>query len=201
MLFDGIGIDVWSVLDAAATKPFGFQRFTPGPGLGGHCIPIDPFYLSWLARREGMTTRFIELAGEINHSMPQYVVDRVVRGLNDQAKSVRDSRIGIVGGAYKPNIDDPRESPAFAIIELLVERGAKITYHDPHIPTLPPMRSFSVPELSSEYLTPSYLSSLDAVVVVTDHSSVDWQLIADHAQFVVDTRNVVPSGAAFILRA
>ena len=201
LLFDRMGIDVWEVIDAASTKPFGFQRFTPGPGLGGHCIPIDPFYLSWLARRQGMTTRFIELAGEINHAMPAYVVDKTVWALNEHSKAVRGSRIGIIGVAYKPNVDDPRESPAFAVIEQLVARGAEISYHDPHIPELMEMRSFDVPMLTSQELTPEYLSSLDAVVVVTDHAAVDWKLVAEHAPLVIDTRHVVPAGAATIVPA
>ncbi len=201
MLFERINIDVWEVIDAASTKPFGFQRFTPGPGLGGHCIPIDPFYLSWLARREGMTTRFIELAGEINHSMPEYVVERTTMALNDESKSVRGSKIGIIGVAYKPNIDDPRESPAFAIIEGLAARGAIISYHDPHIPSLPAMRSFTVPALVSEPLTDDYLSGLDAIVVVTDHQDVDWSHVSRLAALVIDTRNVVPTGTARIVKA
>ena len=201
MLFERINIDVWEVIDAASTKPFGFQRFTPGPGLGGHCIPIDPFYLSWLARREGMTTRFIELAGEINHSMPEYVVERTTMALNDESKSVRGSKIGIIGVAYKPNIDDPRESPAFAIIEGLAARGAIISYHDPHIPSLPAMRSFKVPALTSESLTDDYLSGLDAIVVVTDHQDVEWSRVSSLAPLIIDTRNVVPPGAARIVKA
>jgi UDP-N-acetyl-D-glucosamine dehydrogenase len=201
ILFDSMDIDVWDVIDAASTKPFGFQRFTPGPGLGGHCIPIDPFYLAWLARRQGMATRFIELAGEINHGMPKYVVEKLTTALNDAGKAVRGSKIGIIGLAYKPNIDDPRESPAFAIIERVQELGGEISYHDPHIPHAPKMRSFDVPSLDSEPLTSSYLSRLDAVVVVTDHESIDWQLIADSASLVVDTRNVMPHGRAKVVRA
>ena len=140
MLCDKMGLDVWEVIQAAKTKPFGFQAFYPGPGLGGHCIPIDPFYLSWVARKHGMTTRFIELAGEINTSMPRYVVDRLTEALNDHAKPVRGSRICVLGVAYKKDVDDPRESPAFELIELLAARGAVITYSDPHVPKLPDMR-------------------------------------------------------------
>jgi UDP-N-acetyl-D-glucosamine dehydrogenase len=184
-----MGIDVWEVIDAASTKPFGFQRFTPGPGLGGHCIPIDPFYLSWVARRHGITTRFIELAGEINHAMPEYVVDKVAAALNDRSKAVRGSAVGILGVAYKPNVDDPRESPAFRVMELLAERGAVLSYSDPHIAELPAMRSFDVPALKSTPLTPEYLAGLDAVVIVTDHDAVDYELVVTHAPVVVDTRN------------
>jgi UDP-N-acetyl-D-glucosamine dehydrogenase len=192
MLLDRMDIDVWEVIDAASTKPFGFQRFTPGPGLGGHCIPIDPFYLSWLARKHGLNTRFVELAGEINHAMPQYVVDKVGWALNEHGKPVKGSKIGIIGVAYKPNVDDQRESPAFAVMELLGSRGAVLSFHDPHIAETRPMRSFDVPALQSEELTADYLQGLDAVVVITDHSLVDWDLIAKHAPLVIDTRNVVP---------
>ena len=144
MLFDRMGIDIWEVIDAAKTKPFGYQAFYPGPGLGGHCIPIDPFYLTWLARCHGTTTRFIELAGEINTSMPQYVVNRLTEALNAQGKAMRGSKVCVLGVAYKPDVDDARESPAFVIIELLQQRGAQVSYHDPHIPHLPRTRHFAV---------------------------------------------------------
>jgi UDP-N-acetyl-D-glucosamine dehydrogenase len=189
VLFDRMGIDVWEVIDAAKTKPFGFQAFYPGPGLGGHCIPIDPFYLSWVARKLETPTRFIELAGEINHSMPHYVVERVSQALNDVGKPVRGSRIGILGVAYKKDIDDPRESPSFKIMELLQARGAVISYNDPHIPTLPSMRHYQVPRLASESLTPEYLVALDCMVIATDHSAYDCELIVKFARLVVDTRN------------
>jgi len=201
MLFDRMKIDVWEVIEAASTKPFGFQRFTPGPGLGGHCIPIDPFYLAWLARREGSTTRFIELAGEINHRMPEYVVGKLSSGLNDRCKSVRGSRIGILGVAYKPNIDDPRESPAFAVLEILRDMGAEVSYHDPHIPLLPTSRSFEVPALRSEHLTREYLETLDAVVVITDHEAIDWDLVVTCSGLIVDTRNVCPQGSTNVVKA
>jgi UDP-N-acetyl-D-glucosamine dehydrogenase len=194
VLLDRMNVDVWEVIDAASTKPFGFQRFTPGPGLGGHCIPIDPFYLSWVARKHGLNTRFVELAGEINHSMPQYVVDKITLALNDDGKAVNGATIGIIGVAYKPNVDDPRESPAFAVMELLLARGAILSYHDPHIPETKSMRSFKVPQFNSQDLTPEFLSSLDVAVVITDHAAIDWSLIARHASIVIDTRNVVPSG-------
>ena len=189
VLFARLGIDIWEVIEAAKTKPFGFQAFSPGPGLGGHCIPIDPFYLSWLARRHEMPTRFIELAGEINASMPLYVVERVVEALNDVGKPVRGSRIGILGAAYKKDVDDPRESPSFKLMELLIQRGAIISYNDPHIPVLPPMRHYRVPRLASEPLTSEYLAAQDCLLVATDHSAYDWDFIAKHAQLIVDSRN------------
>jgi len=196
MLFDRLGIDIWEVIAAAKTKPFGFHAFYPGPGLGGHCIPIDPFYLSWLARKFEQPTRFIELAGEINTQMPQYVVERVAEALNDASKPIRGSRIAVLGVAYKKNVDDPRESPAFRILELLGDRGAVLTYHDPHIPRLPAMRHFRVPDLSSQPLTAEFLSSQDCVLVVTDHDAVDYHLIAEHSRLVIDTRNALQAFAA-----
>ncbi|MEC7566594.1 MAG: nucleotide sugar dehydrogenase [Planctomycetota bacterium] len=204
VLFDKLEIDIWEVIAAAKTKPFGFQAFYPGPGLGGHCIPIDPFYLSWIARRHGMTTRFIELAGEVNASMPDYVVSRIKQQFSAQGTSLQASRIGLLGVAYKKDVDDPRESPAFRLLELLAEAGAELSYSDPWIPELPKMRSFDVPDLSSSDLTPDYLANLDCVVVCTDHSVFDYQLIADHASFVVDTRNAmahVNAPAGIIIKA
>ena len=189
ILFDHIDIDIWETINAAKTKPFGFQAFYPGPGLGGHCIPIDPFYLSWVARLHGQSTRFIELAGEINSSMPEFVVNKVAEALNNDGKPIRGSRIGLFGVAYKRDVDDPRESPAFRLMELLNERGADLSYHDPFIPTLPSMRSFDVPELESHVLTEDYLKSLDCILICTDHSNVDWQFVVDHSNIVVDTRN------------
>ncbi len=189
ILFDRIGIDVWEVIDAAKTKPFGFQAFYPGPGLGGHCIPIDPFYLSWGARKYEMSTRFIELAGEINTSMPKDVVNRTIEALNSVGKPVRGSRIGVLGVAYKKDVDDPRESPSFKLMELLQAGGAVISYNDPHIPVLPEMRHFDVPRLASETLTPEYLSSLDCALIATDHTAYDYNFIVRYAPLVVDTRN------------
>lgn len=189
VLFDRLGIDIWSVIEAAKTKPFGFQPFYPGPGLGGHCIPIDPFYLSWLARKHESPARFIELAGEINWEMPRYVVQKVSDALNDAAKPLRGSRVGILGVAYKKDVDDPRESPAFRIIEMLEDRGAILSYHDPHVPQLPKMRHYRVPDLRSESLTAKWLKSQDAVLIVTDHSAVDYAFVVEHARLVVDTRN------------
>jgi UDP-N-acetyl-D-glucosamine dehydrogenase len=188
LLFSRIGIDVWEVIEAAKTKPFGFQAFYPGPGLGGHCIPIDPFYLTWLARRHGMNTRFIELAGEINTSMPRHVVHAVMEALNEHGKAIRGSRIGILGMAYKRDVDDSRESPSFEIMELLLDRGAVITYSDPHIPVLPPKRDYTL-TMQSTPLTAEYLAVQDCVLIVTDHSAFDYGYIVQHAPLVVDTRN------------
>jgi UDP-N-acetyl-D-glucosamine dehydrogenase len=189
MLFDRLGIDVWEVIEAAKTKPFGFQAFYPGPGLGGHCIPIDPFYLSWVARKHEFPAKFIELSGEINARMPEYVVHRVAEALNSHTKSVRGSKIGILGVAYKRDIDDPRESPSFKLMELLGRQGAVLSYCDPHVPTLPAMRHFDVPNLKSEMLTADYLASLDCTLIATDHSAFDWELVVQQSQLIVDTRN------------
>ncbi len=189
VLFDKMGIDVWEVIDAAKTKPFGFQAFYPGPGLGGHCIPIDPFYLTWLARKYGMTTRFIELAGEINAHMPDYVISRLMEFLNDQGKPLRGSKIALLGMAYKKDVDDPRESPSFVLMELLLARGAIVTYNDPHVPSLPKMRHHDVPDMDSSPLTPEYLASQDCVLIATDHSVYDADFIVQHSKMVLDTRN------------
>jgi UDP-N-acetyl-D-glucosamine dehydrogenase len=189
VLFDRIGIDVWEVIEAAKTKPFGFQAFYPGPGLGGHCIPIDPFYLSWVARKYEMSTRFIELAGEINTSMPKYVIGRTMEALNSVGKPMRGSQVGVLGVAYKKDVDDPRESPSFKLMELLQASGAIVSYNDPHIPVLPAMRHFKVPRLASETLTPQYLASLDCVLIATDHSAYDYDFIVRYAPLIVDSRN------------
>lgn len=189
MLFDRLGVDIWEVIDAAKTKPFGFQAFYPGPGLGGHCIPIDPFYLTWLARRHGMPTRFIELAGEINTSMPQYVVRRLVEALNDASKPLRGSKVCLLGVAYKRDVDDPRESPSFELMDLLRAGGAVLSYNDPHVPRLPRQRHHDVPEMESTPLSAEFLASQDAVLVATDHSAYDYEFIVRHAQLVIDTRN------------
>jgi UDP-N-acetyl-D-glucosamine dehydrogenase len=203
-VFAAMQLDVWEVIDAAETKPFGFQAFAPGPGLGGHCIPIDPFYLSWLARRHGVESRFVELAGEVNTTMPAYVVERVAEALATQGKLLAGSKICLLGVAYKRDVDDPRESPAFRLIELLSERGAEISYNDPHIPRLPTMRRYRVPALESRKLTPEFLASQDCILIVTDHSAYDYATIVRHAQLVVDTRNAtrnVPDGRAKIHKA
>lgn len=190
MLFDRMGIDVWEVIDAAKTKPFGFQAFYPGPGLGGHCIPIDPFYLSWVARKYGMPTRFIELAGEINTQMPSYVIGHVVRALNDRGKPLKGSKISILGVAYKKDVDDPRESPSFELMQLMLDQGAVVTYNDPHVPKLPRMREHPhLPIMDSSPLTPEYLAGQDCVLIATDHTSYDYAFIVQHSPLVIDTRN------------
>ena len=189
MLCDRLGMDVWEVIDAAKTKPFGFQAFYPGPGLGGHCIPIDPFYLSWVARKHGISTRFIELAGEINTAMPDYVIRRVIDALNEHRKPLRGSKVCLLGVAYKKDVDDPRESPTFVLMELLLSGGAEISYSDPHVPKLPRMRHYDVPDLASEELTAEFLASQDCVLVATDHTAFDYDFIVRHASLVVDTRN------------
>ncbi|MSQ90176.1 MAG: nucleotide sugar dehydrogenase [Phycisphaerales bacterium] len=185
-----MNIDVWEVIAAASTKPFGFQAFYPGPGLGGHCIPIDPYYLTWKAREVGRTTRFIELAGEVNTSMPHYVIERTQLALNDHSKSVKGSKVLVLGIAYKKNIDDPRESPSAEIIELLRDHGADVSYHDPHLAIFPAMRKHRV-NLSSVALTPATLAASDCVLILTDHDAVDYSLLGQHARLVVDTRNAM----------
>lgn len=191
MLYDKLGIDVWEVIDAAKTKPFGFQAFYPGPGLGGHCIPIDPFYLTWLARKHGEQTRFIELAGEINIHMPVYVIQRLSEYLNELGKPIKGSKIAMLGVAYKKDVDDPRESPSFELMKLLLERGANLTYNDPHVAELPKMRHYpGFPAMSSQPLTAEYLAAQDCVLIATDHSAYDANFIVRHSKFVLDTRNV-----------
>jgi UDP-N-acetyl-D-glucosamine dehydrogenase len=190
VLYDKLGIDVWEVIEAAKTKPFGFQAFYPGPGLGGHCIPIDPFYLTWLARKHGEQTRFIELAGEINTHMPHYVVNRLAEFLNQQRKPINGSRIAMLGVAYKKDVDDPRESPSFELMRLLGERGAVLSYNDPHVPVLPKMRHYpDLPVMESQDLTPAYLGAQDCVLIATDHSAYDYDFVVQHSKLVLDTRN------------
>ena len=188
VLFDRMGIDVWEVIRAASTKPFGFQPFYPGPGLGGHCIPIDPFYLSWKARAYGLTTRFIELAGEVNVAMPRWVVGKLAEAFNRQGKAVKGSKILVLGLAYKKDIDDVRESPSIELIELLKQQGAKVDYNDPHVPLTHRMREHDL-KMTSKPLTAKSLASYDAVLIATDHSSYDYQFIVDHARLVIDSRN------------
>jgi UDP-N-acetyl-D-glucosamine dehydrogenase len=184
-----MGMDIWEVIDAAATKPFGFMPFYPGPGLGGHCIPVDPFYLSWKAREYDFATRFIELAGEINTAMPYHVVDAVAGALNQQQKSLKGSRVLVLGVAYKKDVDDLRESPSLKIMQLLIERGAKIDYNDPHFKQLHKMRHYDYGHMKSVPLDPKTLASYDCLVIATDHSSYDYTSIVDAAKLVVDTRN------------
>jgi UDP-N-acetyl-D-glucosamine dehydrogenase len=188
MILDRMGIDVWEVINAASTKPFGFMPFYPGPGLGGHCIPIDPFYLTWKAREFEINTRFIELAGEINTHMPFWVVSKVMDALNDRSKSLKGSRVLVLGAAYKKDIDDPRESPSFKLMEILLDKGAKVDYNDPHVPVLPSMRMYDIKKNSID-LTAENLASYDCVLVSTDHTAYDWNFIVEHAPLVVDTRN------------
>lgn len=196
VLFQKIGIDIWEVIDAAKTKPFGFQAFYPGPGLGGHCIPIDPFYLSWVARKHEMPTKFIELAGEINTSMPQYVINRLAEALNDQGKPIKGSKVGILGMAYKKDVDDHRESPSFKLMEILLDRGADVSYCDPHVPSLPKMRHYDVPPMTTEQPSPEYWKSLDCVLISTDHTLFDWDEVVSSSKLVVDTRNATKNVSA-----
>jgi UDP-N-acetyl-D-glucosamine dehydrogenase len=185
-----MNIDVWEVIDAAATKPFGFQAFYPGPGLGGHCIPIDPFYLTWKAREVGLPTRFIELAGQVNHAMPDYVVDRLAAALNDRSKSVKGSRILVLGLAYKPDIDDVRESPSFELIEKISERGGLVDYHDPHVAATHRMRRHDL-KMHSIDLTAQNLAGYDCVLIATHHAAYDWKFIAENSKLILDTRGVM----------
>jgi UDP-N-acetyl-D-glucosamine dehydrogenase len=189
IIYSKMGVDVWEVIEAAKSKPFGFQAFYPGPGLGGHCIPIDPFYLTWIARKHGLSTRFIELAGEINTSMPAYVVGKVAEALNNRSKPINGSKILLLGMAYKKDVDDPRESPGFELMKLLLEKGGAVAYNDPHIPTLPSMRHYPQLNMASQELTDGCLESQDCVLIVTDHSSYDWNWIARFAKLIIDTRN------------
>ena len=183
-----MGIDLFEVINAAATKPFGYTPFYPGPGLGGHCIPIDPFYLAWKAKEFDFSARFIQLAGEINVSMPYYVIERTSDALNRRKKSVNGSRILVLGVAYKKDIDDERESPGYAIMKLLMEKGAKVSYNDPWIPRLNPTRKYDF-KMSSTKIEPQILAAMDAVIIVTDHSVYDFAEIVKHASLVIDTRN------------
>lgn len=184
---DAMGLDIFEVIDAAKTKPFGFTAYYPGPGIGGHCIPIDPFYLTWKAREYGLHTRFIELAGEINAAMPQYVVDKIVRSLNEKGKSLNGARVLALGIAYKRDVDDMRESPSVFVMELLRDWGAVVAYSDPNVPIFPEMRAHDF-ELSSVDLTPDSVAAFDAVVLLTDHSDFDYEMIRKHASVLVDTR-------------
>jgi UDP-N-acetyl-D-glucosamine dehydrogenase len=187
LIGDRMGIDIYEVIDAAATKPFGFTPYYPGPGLGGHCIPIDPFYLTWKAREYGLSTRFIELAGEINRDMPEWVVSKIAEALNAREKSLKGSRILALGIAYKRDVDDMRESPSVFVMEHLRDRGAAIFYSDPNVPVFPKMREHHF-DLASVELTPEMLASFDAVVLLTDHSDFDYDLILEYAPLIIDTR-------------
>jgi UDP-N-acetyl-D-glucosamine dehydrogenase len=197
---DRMGIDIREVIDAAATKPFGFTPFYPGPGLGGHCIPIDPFYLTWKAREYGINTRFIELAGEVNTAMPNWVVGKVIDALNEKGQSLKGAKILVLGLAYKKNVDDPRESPAMEIMEILRSKGADLCYSDPHVPVFPPMRRHQF-ELHSVELTPEALQDVDCVLLVTDHDGFPYDLIAAQASLIVDTRGVYRDDEPNVVKA
>ncbi len=204
LLTDRMDIDVWEVIEAASSKPFGFTPFYPGPGLGGHCIPIDPFYLSWKAKEYDFSTRFIQLAGEINTSMPHYVIEKVGAALNDRGRAIRGSTVLVLGVTYKKDVDDVRESPSLEIIKLLKERGAEVSYSDPYIAKLHKMREYDFSYMSSEPLTEGTLRNKDLVLIATDHSKIDYQWVVDHSTLVLDTRNAtknVLGGRDRIIRA
>jgi UDP-N-acetyl-D-glucosamine dehydrogenase len=190
VVFDRMGIDVWEVIEAARTKPFGFHAFYPGPGWGGPCIPKDPFYLAWAARKRGAATPFVELAGEVNQAMPPYVVGKVIAALNARGRPVRQSQVALLGMAYKGDVGDPRDSPGYALLDQLLEMGACVSYNDPHLPRLPVTpRHPRVPALESRPLTEDYLRRQDCVLIVTDHSAYDWPWVVAHSRLVIDTRN------------
>lgn len=197
---DRMGIDIFEVVDAAATKPFGFTAYYPGPGLGGHCIPIDPFYLTWKAREYGLHTRFIELSGEVNQAMPEYVLSKLMDGLNDSGKALKGSKVLVLGIAYKKNVDDMRESPSVEIMELIEAKGGIVAYSDPHVQVFPKMREHHF-ELSSEALTADNLASFDAVVLATDHDKFDYELIKQYAKLIVDSRGKYRAPAPHIIKA
>jgi UDP-N-acetyl-D-glucosamine dehydrogenase len=200
IIADRMDIDIYEVINAAATKPFGFTPYYPGPGLGGHCIPIDPFYLTWKARQFGLHTRFIELAGEINNDMPQWVVNKVASALNDRGRSIKGSRILVLGIAYKKNVDDMRESPSVKLMELLRDKGAQIAYSDPHVPVFPKMREHHF-DLESVSLTREAIASYDLLLLATNHSAFDYEFIQRHASVIVDTRGVYPGSLPNIVKS
>lgn len=197
---DKMDIDIFEVIQAAATKPFGFTPYYPGPGLGGHCIPIDPFYLTWKAREYGVNTRFIELSGEINRAMPEYVLNKLIDGLNKQGKALKQSKILLLGIAYKKNVDDMRESPAVELMELIQQKGAIVAYSDPHVPKFPPMREHHF-NLTSEELTAESIDSFDALILTTDHDKFDYPLIKIHSKLLIDTRGIYRQPAENIIKA
>ena len=200
MVAHGMGIDIFEVIRAASTKPFGYMPFYPGPGLGGHCIPIDPFYLTWKAREYGLHTRFIELAGEVNTSMPDYVVHKVADALNEHGKPIKGSRILVLGVAYKKNVDDMRESPSVHIMDMLRQKGAQVAYSDPYVPVFPRLRKFSF-NLESLPLNPENIAFYDCLLLATDHDDFDYDLIHKHSQVVVDTRGRYANGEENIWQA
>ena len=192
MVYSAMGIDVWEVINAAKTKPFGFMPFYPGPGLGGHCIPIDPFYLTWKAREFGQNTRFIELAGEVNTSMPSYVVHRVADALNERRKAIKGSSVLVLGLAYKPNVDDERESPSYVLMEMLKERGASVAYYDPYVPVIKPTREHAHwAGTKSVAWNKQTITSFDVVLIATNHACVNYQELADWTECILDTRNAM----------
>ena len=195
-----MGIDIHEVIDAAATKPFGFTAYYPGPGIGGHCIPVDPFYLTWKAREYGLHTRFIELAGEVNSAMPLWVIGKVADALNQHKKAINGSRVLILGMAYKKNVDDMRESPSLQLLDMLLNKGAYVEYSDPHVIRLPKVRKYNF-ELVSVTLTPEVLASYDAVLLATAHDSFDYAMIAEHSQLIIDTRGHYKHTSPSIIKA
>lgn len=196
VLFERMEIDIWEVIDAAGTKPFGFQAFYPGPGLGGHCIPIDPFYLTWKARQYDINTKFIELAGEINTSMPYYVVEKIMDALNGKGRSIKGAKILVLGAAYKKDVDDMRESPSLKLMRIMTEKGAHVDYNDPHIPRISKLRKYEL-DMNSVPLTKENLMGYDCAVIATDHSAYNPDFIASNSQLVIDTRNLIKNPSAW----
>jgi len=201
IIYDRMGIDIWEVIEAASTKPFGYMPFFPGPGYGGHCIPVDPYYLSWKAKEVDYSTKFIELAGEINTFMPYYVVSRTIEAINQRKKSIKGAKILVLGIAYKKDIDDQRESPSLKIISLFLEKGARVSYNDPHVPQSSGHREYPGLKLKSVPLTKKRLKDSDAVVIATDHSSYDFDWIAQNSSLVIDTRNVIKRSRKNVIKA
>ena len=200
LVADAMKIDIFEVIEAAATKPFGFTKYLPGPGLGGHCIPIDPFYLTWKAKEFGVHTQMIDVADQVNRAMPEYVIGKLMHGLNARRKSVAGSKILVLGLAYKPNVDDSRESPSAEIIELLIELDAEVSYSDPHLPSFPVMRNYDI-DMESVSLTAESLAGFDAVIIATNHDAFDYDLIKQHAELIIDARGVYRTLDDKILRA
>ncbi len=201
MIFDRMGIDVWEVIAASSTKPFGYMPFTPGPGYGGHCIPVDPFYLTWKAKEVDYPTRFVELAGEINTLMPYYVIDRTIAELNERGRVIKGARVLVLGIAYKKDVDDQRESPSLKIITLLKQKGARVDYNDPHVPFSAGHRDYPGLKMKSVRLNEKNLKNYDAVIIATAHSAYDYEWIVRHSHLVVDTRNAVKKRRKNVVRA
>ena len=201
LIFERMGIDIWEVIRGSSTKPFGYMPFYPGPGLGGHCIPIDPYYLTWKAKEVDYPTRFIELAGEINTAMPYYVIEKTIEALNQRGRTFNNSRILILGIAYKKDVDDQRESPALKIISLLQKKGARVDYHDPYVPQSSGHRDYPGLSLKSLPLSEEMLREYDAVIITTDHSVVDYEWVAAHSFLIIDTRNALQSKRDNVVKA